>query len=311
MNHPQEWHDERRKGIGGSDISILVGTNPYRSKISLWLDKTGKTEPQEGNDKMELGKLMEDLIRQEFERRSGYTVEKPTEPFVDGICRGNIDGLISDATGKPFAVWEGKTTAGYNPDYKDGIPPYVYSQCQWYLGLVNQIYPEVDTCYISTIVYQMRCIEYKENTIKFNPKVFAHMKQTAEAFWNDYVLTNISPEPDGTEDCSKLIADKYPNSNGEEIMLDESFEELAEQRAFLKKEAKVIEGKISEIENKIKAEMKENEKALAGKYEILWKTQKNSSLDTKTLKEQNPQIYKKYLREGTNRVFKINEKGDQ
>ena len=31
-----EWLELRREGIGGSDASVVMGENPYRSILQLW-----------------------------------------------------------------------------------------------------------------------------------------------------------------------------------------------------------------------------------------------------------------------------------
>lgn len=38
----EEWLQLRRNGIGGSDASVIMGKNPYRSILQLWEEKTGK-----------------------------------------------------------------------------------------------------------------------------------------------------------------------------------------------------------------------------------------------------------------------------
>ena len=39
-----EWLESRRKGIGGSDASAILGLNPYSSPLAVYLDKIGKSE---------------------------------------------------------------------------------------------------------------------------------------------------------------------------------------------------------------------------------------------------------------------------
>ena len=39
----EEWLRVRKHGLGGSDISILLGINPWRSELEVWLDKTNQT----------------------------------------------------------------------------------------------------------------------------------------------------------------------------------------------------------------------------------------------------------------------------
>ena len=45
----EEWLKYRTQGIGGSDVSILAGINPFKSVHQLWLEKTGQVEPEEGD----------------------------------------------------------------------------------------------------------------------------------------------------------------------------------------------------------------------------------------------------------------------
>lgn len=35
----EEWLQLRRNGIGGSDASVIMGKNPYRSILQLWEEK--------------------------------------------------------------------------------------------------------------------------------------------------------------------------------------------------------------------------------------------------------------------------------
>lgn len=42
------WLDWRRKGIGGSDASIICGINRNKLTVELWMDKTGQLFPLRG-----------------------------------------------------------------------------------------------------------------------------------------------------------------------------------------------------------------------------------------------------------------------
>jgi predicted phage-related endonuclease len=38
----EEWLVLRRKGIGGSDVSAILGINPWKTAMDVWLEKTGE-----------------------------------------------------------------------------------------------------------------------------------------------------------------------------------------------------------------------------------------------------------------------------
>ena len=37
-----EWHNLRKKGIGGSDAGVIIGKNKYKNILQLWEEKTGR-----------------------------------------------------------------------------------------------------------------------------------------------------------------------------------------------------------------------------------------------------------------------------
>lgn len=47
----EEWLDYRRRGIGGSDVSAIFGTSPFRTARDLYYDKLNiaSVEDDEGN----------------------------------------------------------------------------------------------------------------------------------------------------------------------------------------------------------------------------------------------------------------------
>ena len=72
-----EWLKYRTQGIGGSDVSIIAGINPFRSAYQLWLEKTGQAEPEEAESEYaHFGTLLEPIVRNEFTRRTGIKVRQ-------------------------------------------------------------------------------------------------------------------------------------------------------------------------------------------------------------------------------------------
>ena len=78
-DHPAEWHEERRRVIGGSDSPVLLmgadypfETTPY----DVWLAKIGMDVPKEPNAAMKRGTALEPIIAQLYAAQSSrYTVE--------------------------------------------------------------------------------------------------------------------------------------------------------------------------------------------------------------------------------------------
>ena len=69
----EEWLAFRRTGIGGSDMSAIMDMNPYRDAVAVWMDKTGRTEPDtEGNQYTYWGTKLEALVADEFAKETPF-----------------------------------------------------------------------------------------------------------------------------------------------------------------------------------------------------------------------------------------------
>lgn len=62
-----EWLKNRTR-IGGSDASAVIGMNPYKTNVELWLEKTGQITPVDISDKpfVKYGTEAESLLRELF-----------------------------------------------------------------------------------------------------------------------------------------------------------------------------------------------------------------------------------------------------
>lgn len=143
----EEWLVNRRKGLGGSDCSAVIGFNPYKSNVDLWREKTGRTEQEDISDKpyVKYGTQAERYLRELFkldypqykvdyvENNSFYN---PKYPFA----RASLDGWMTDDSGRK-GVLEIKTTeilsAGQRAKWKDRIPDNYFCQVLFYMAVIE------------------------------------------------------------------------------------------------------------------------------------------------------------------------------
>lgn len=111
--------------------------------------------------------------------------------------------------------------------------------------------------------------------------------------------------PVGSAEYGKLIREAYMDTVDEAVVLSDDlddslsrYDEIVHSISKLKSEKDVIEHTIMSL-------MKENEIAYVKNRKITWKKSVRTSLDTKSLKEEEPEIYKKYSKISSSRVFKI------
>lgn len=104
--------EDREKFVGGSEIPVIMGISPFKTRYELLLEKAGlKEDDFEGNIYTEYGNVMEEKIR-------NYINEKYDTAFVEGK---HIEGDIrchTDGENKDY-ILEIKTTSEIHENVDD------------------------------------------------------------------------------------------------------------------------------------------------------------------------------------------------
>lgn len=146
-----EWLKNRASGIGGSEISAVVGLNPYMSSTQLWEIKTGKVQPEDISDKpyVRFGQQAEEHLRALFaldfpELKVEYQENNSCVNDRYPWAKASLDGWLTDADGRK-GVLEIKTTEILNSMHKEKwnhkLPDNYYCQCLFYMAVT-----EADFC---------------------------------------------------------------------------------------------------------------------------------------------------------------------
>lgn len=297
-----EWLEARKLGITGTDLGGLTGVSKYSTPIKVYLDKLGELEPIEDNEAMYWGRVMEDVIAKEFQLRNNVKINK-----VNAILKhkentwalGNIDRLITNESGEK-GILEIKTVSEYIKAMWEGdeVPPQYMVQIQWYMYVTGATFG-----YFAALIggnkYVQKYVERDEELINM-------LVDIAKDFWENNVIKKIPPLVDGSEASSNLLNSLYPSSNeNTAFVLPEEALGLITLRDELKTNLDAINNKIKDCENKLKDMLKENEIGIVGDRKVIWKTFNRSLIDSKLLKEEKPELFKKYLKTSSYRKFDI------
>ena len=131
----ERWLEERNNLVTASDVACLLGVNPYKSALELYLEKTGQREPFAGNETTEWGLLLEPVIIEEYERRTqriairdGKLLRSNAYPFLGCTMDGRWRKQLQDAPWHPLEI---KTTGAHRADdWDEGVPEYYLPQVQ-------------------------------------------------------------------------------------------------------------------------------------------------------------------------------------
>lgn len=295
-----EWLQLRKSGIGGSDASAILGFNRWKSAFQLYIEKTSETVEEIDNEFVYWGNVLEDIVAQEFAKRTGKKVQRvnrmlrhPNYPFMTA----NLDRRIVGEK----AILECKTTSTYNKDAWDGedIPAAYICQLQHYLAVTG-----FEKAYIAVLIGGNTFV-WKE--VARDDEFIELMIDREKYFWENHVLANVPPAIDGSTSASELLAKMYPQDDGSAIMLDEQSNTLIEAIESLKVEEKQLETQRKVYENQLKMTLGEAAEGHSNQFKVTYKTIFSNRFDSKRLKDENPDLYKKYCKESPSRRLLIQE----
>ena len=296
----EEWLRYRKCGIGGSDVAAILGISKWNSAISLWLDKTNQTnEPVEENEAMQWGTIMEPIIRNHFAEVTGKTVvevkamlQHPEHPFM----LADVDGLTTDDEGNP-AILEIKTASEYKrSEWENDIPSYYQTQVQHYLCVTG-----VQKAYVAVLIGGN---SFKVYEVDADAEIQSMLIAVEKDFWNK-VQNMIRPEMDGSDAAKNLLDSLYHGGISEEIVMPDEAIEYVDAYIEACAEEDNAKAKKQDAANHIKEIMGDYDKATCLGHSISWKPVSSERLDSKALKEAEPEIYEKYVKKSISRRFTI------
>ena len=247
------WLKSRKAGVGGSDMSTILGLNRYATPYALWLEKTGRTEPEDISDKWAVvkGKALEKELRRRFK------AEHPEMLVTDGTdkqfisrekpyLRASLDGILQREDGS-FGILEIKTAGGrragdwHDEDGNLRIPPYYLAQVEFY-ALV--------TGWTGGVVYAaIGDDEPVEIPFTADEEDMAAIDKAATEFWQ-HVTDGTPPELTGV-DVDLAQSDLQPE--GWEQSEDSELEDLLNRISQYKTEETSAKKARTACENRVKA----------------------------------------------------------
>lgn len=302
----EDWHKLKSKGIGGSDIGAILGVNKYKSLVDVYLDKI-EGKKVEDNDSMFWGRILEPIIRAEFQKKHSEEYQTYLVPYSlkYGVLRANVDGLIYNNNTQKWGVLEIKTANQFTTkEWSDGVVPQsYYAQVMHYLTVTGLDY--------AIIVVLIGGSDYREFYIERNEDETKVIKEVAEDFWNNYILPQKLPAPDGSDSYSEyqreLLAKYETFSN--RVELDDDMNKLLDESEDKKQQIKELEKEVKETEQKLMQLIIDNQADLAesDKYKVKLVTQNRTKVDPKFKTEQKELINKyKEIEEKYKTKYKIN-----
>lgn len=294
-----EWLEQRRKSIGGSDASAIVGMNSFSSPYTVWADKLEKIPPKEDSEAMRLGRDLEEYVVRRFTEKTGKRLRRennilinPTYPFA----HANVDRMVVGED----AGFEAKTTSVLNMGkFKNGeYPENYYVQCVHYMAVTG-----CKRWYLGVLVLG---VEFKWFVIERDEDEIKALMNAEREFWK-HVTSKTPPIADGDASTSETIQTIYRDDDGSSVSLTGYQNELngyMETAELIKG----LEAKKTEYANRIKAFMGESAKGECDGYSVSWATQSRRTFDYNKFAADNPEMdLSGYFKNSQCRTFRVNK----
>ena len=294
----EEWLRLRKAGIGGSDAGSICGLNPFSSPIAVYQDKISEDIADFDNESMRQGRDLEDYVAKRFTEETGKKVRRANVIFKNAdypFMFANVDRMI---VGEDAGL-ECKTASAYSADkWKDGHIPESYQiQCHHYMAVTG-----AKAWYIAVVILGREFIWHK---IERDEELIQNLISIEKDFWNNHVIPRIMPEPDGSDSSEELIREYFGKALEEKAIPLIGFDEQLKRRTEIAQLMEKLDTEKKAIEQKLKLFMGDAEIAENEQYRVSWKNSDSARLDTKALKEEQPDIYNRYSKTIHSRRFLV------
>jgi len=308
----EEWLALRRQSIGGSEVSAIIGLNPYASAYSLWAERTGRTPAFEGNLRTRIGEALEDTVARLFEETSGIRVQRTNFIWY------NTDFPHMHASPDRLSVsgkigLEIKTTSAFNWDKFRGeeFPAQYYAQAVDYMAIL-----EYKEWYIAVLIgnhalkiYQLvrdESIprpEWVDGRLYVEEGEITALRDAVQGFWT-CLETDTAPGIDGSEATTETLEEVYPMDDAAEPMTFFGRDGLVEEWFSIAEQAKALDARKAEIKNILCADMGSAYEGICGDHKVTWKEQTRNTFDHKKAVKDHPELAV-YYKQNVSRVFTI------
>jgi len=227
------WHEAREDSIGGSEVSTIMGLNPYESAYALWAKKTGKIPSLiEENWAIRFGKAFESPIlglwsqeHPEYEVFTTGTYQDALLPFR----HANPDALARHRETGEWIVVEVKTARST----WDSVPAGYVAQVQHYMDILGLK---------QAAIVAVAGMTWYDTWVTRDDFEIATQRQRVAEFYT-MMMSDQKPAWDGSESTYEAVRYQHPEIVNEEVEIEALFELSNLQAAYDKAASELREAK--------------------------------------------------------------------
>jgi len=253
--------EQRKKGLGSSDIAAIVGLSSYKSEFEVYLSKTGELEDKKTTGPMEWGNRHEETIARKFAEKNEIEVIDLKTTFThpeNPLLRCTPDRIVVNGKKEQLEIKTADSHIASRWGYDEDDAPQEYLiQVTWNSNILRAC-GEVDGD-MNHLAVLIGGNDYRQYKVPHDQDLADMLVEKGVAWWKEHVETKTPPEIDGSATATDWLRKKYPDSVAPMIASDDEMDELAASWKEVRDDIK--EKKLSEdaIKNKIRLLLGESE----------------------------------------------------
>lgn len=244
----EEWLQERRKGIGGSDAAKVLGVSRWGGPLSVYLEKKGLYVPEDPGEPAYWGTVLEDVVAREFEKRSGLRVQRQNKIFTHPDYPWMLANIDRRIVGQNKGL-ECKTASNFMGDEWEGdeLPDAYYIQIQHYMAVMGW-----EACWVACLIGGQR---YVQKEVQRNPELINTIIEKEREFWEEHFLKDVPPPVTPFDNPNSL----WPEQTDDDMVqdIDEETITIAQSLAGVQATIKGLENEEERLKGILKSKIGE------------------------------------------------------
>lgn len=301
----EAWLDQRRKGVGGSDVAAIMGLSPYRGAYEVWAEKSGLIEAPDISDKPAViwGNILEPVVGDHYAenhpdrevRRLNAVCQSIERPWA----QASLDYEVKDPE-LGWGVLEIKT-AGQRSEGKwdDGVPLFYQTQVAHYLSVTGRAFADV-----AVLIGGQ---DYREYRIMRDEDDIRAVESAVDEFWQ-LVQAGEEPPVDGSPGEAEALLKRHQTSDDEVWVCDDMPREVADY-IYYKETADAAKARLEKASNALKQLIGDRKGIKCPDYTVTWPRGTKKTFDKKRFMDEQPDLYEQYVNVGpSNSGIRIRER---
>lgn len=244
----EEWLEQRRQGIGGSDAAKVLGVSRWGGPLSVYLEKKGLYIPDDPGEPAYWGTVLEDVVAREFEKRSGLRVQRQNKIFTHPGYPWMLANIDRRIVGQKKGL-ECKTASNFMGDEWEGdeLPDAYYIQIQHYMAVMGW-----EACWVACLIGGQR---YVQKEVQRNPELINTIIEKEREFWEEHFLKDVPPPVTPFDNPNSLWPEQTEDDMVQDI--DEETITIAQSLARVQATIKGLENEEERLKGILKAKIGE------------------------------------------------------